>query len=268
MASGRYLVLLVASVLFVVPYLLALLASLKPLSQMFSASPFSWPHPLTWHNFDELLRQYDFGHFLFNTAVVAIAIAIGQVFFCALAAYAFAKMEFPGKNFLFGLFLAMLLVPGTVTIVPMFIIVKDLGLLDSLPGLIVPYIASSAFGVFFLRQFFLRIPGDLISAAKVDGASSFQILLRVMLPLSRPALLTFGIMSFVYGWNNFLWPLIATNGTGARVLTVGIATFQSSFGTDWNLMMAGGVLSLVPLVVLFLVFQRYILSSIQLSSFR
>jgi multiple sugar transport system permease protein len=267
-ASGRYLILLVASVLFIVPYLLALLASLKPLRQMFSGSPFALPHPLTWHNFGELISQYDFGHFLVNTAVVAICIAVGQVFFCALAAYAFAKMEFPGKNVLFYLFVAMLLVPNTVTIVPMFIIVKDLGLLDTLPALIVPYVASSAFGVFFMRQFFLRIPEDLVNAAKVDGASSFQVLTRVMLPLSRPVLMTFGIMSFVYGWNNFLWPLIATNGNGARVLTVGIATFQSSFGSDWNLMMAGGVLSLLPLVVVFLVFQRYILSSIQLSSFR
>jgi multiple sugar transport system permease protein len=267
-ASGRYLVLLVASVLFVIPYLLALLASLKPLNQMFSGSPFALPHPLTWHNFAELINQYDFGHFLFNTAVVAICIAVGQVFFCALAAYAFAKMEFPGKNLLFGLFLAMLLVPGTVTIVPLFIIVKDLGLLDSLPALIVPYVASSVFGVFLMRQFFLRIPEDLVSAAKVDGANSLQVLTRVMMPLSRPVLITFGIMSFVFGWNNFLWPLIATNGTGARVLTVGIATFQSNFGSDWNLMMAGGVVSLLPLVLLFLVFQRYILSSIQLSSFR
>jgi multiple sugar transport system permease protein len=267
-ASGRYLILLVASVLFVVPYLLALLASLKPLNQMFSGSPFSLPHPLTWHNFVELINQYDFGHFLFNTAVVAISIAVGQVFFCSLAAYAFAKMEFPGKNLLFALFLAMLLVPGTVTIVPLFIIVKDLGLLDSLPALVVPYIASSVFGVFLMRQFFLRIPDDLVNAAKVDGANSLQVLTRVMMPLSRPVLITFGIMSFVFGWNNFLWPLIATNGTGARVLTVGIATFQSNFGSDWNLMMAGGVLSLLPLVLLFLVFQRYILSSIQLSSFR
>jgi multiple sugar transport system permease protein len=266
--SGRYLVLLVASVLFVVPYLLALLASFKPLKQMFSGSPFSLPHPLTWHNFVELINQYDFGHFLFNTAVVAICIAVGQVFFCALAAYAFAKMEFPGKNLLFALFLAMLLVPGTVTIVPLFIIVKDLGLLDSLPALIVPYVASSVFGVFLMRQFFLRIPEDLVSAAKVDGANSLQVLTRVMMPLSRPVLITFGIMSFVFGWNNFLWPLIATNGPGARVLTVGIATFQSNFGSDWNLMMAGGVVSLLPLVLLFLVFQRYILSSIQLSSFR
>jgi multiple sugar transport system permease protein len=267
-ASGRYLILLVASVLFVVPYLLALLASLKPLDQMFSGSPFSLPHPLTWHNFAELINQYDFGHFLFNTAVVAICIAVGQVFFCALAAYAFAKMDFPGKNVLFALFLAMLLVPGTVTIVPLFIIVKDLGLLDSLPALVVPYVASSVFGVFLMRQFFLRIPDDLVNAAKVDGANSLQVLTRVMMPLSRPVLITFGIMSFVFGWNNFLWPLIATNGTGARVLTVGIATFQSNFGSDWNLMMAGGVLSLLPLVLLFLVFQRYILSSIQLSSFR
>lgn len=267
-SSGRYLVLLVASVLFVVPYLLALLASLKPLDQMFSGSPFALPHPLTWHNFVELINQYDFGHFLFNTAVVAICIAVGQVFFCALAAYAFAKMDFPGKNALFGVFIAMLLVPGTVTIIPMFIIVKDLGLLDSLPALVIPYVASSVFGVFLMRQFFLRIPEDLVSAAKVDGANSFQVLTRVMMPLSRPVLMTFGIMSFVYGWNNFLWPLIATNGNGARVLTVGIATFQSSFGTDWNLMMAGGVLSLLPLVLLFLIFQRYILSSIQLTSFK
>jgi multiple sugar transport system permease protein len=266
--AGRYLILLVASVLFIVPYLLALLSSLKPLSQMFSGSPFALPHPLTWQNFLDLFNKYDFGHFLVNTAVVAFSIAIGQVLFCALAAYAFAKMDFPGRNVLFAVFVAMLLVPGTVTIVPMFILVKNLGMLDALPGLIIPYIGSSAFGVFFMRQYFLRIPNDLVSAAKVDGAGSFQVFTRVMLPLSRPVLFTFGIMSFVYGWNNFLWPLIATNGNGARVLTVGIATFQSNFGTYWNLMLAGGVLSLAPLVLVFLVFQRYILSSIQLTSFR
>lgn len=267
-SSLRYLILLGASVLFVVPYLLAILASVKQLNQMFSASPFALPRPFAWRNFLVLFNQDHFGHFLLNTVAVALSIAVGQVIFCSLAAYAFARMDFPGKNLIFWVFLSTLMVPNIVTTIPLFIIVKDIGLLNTLPALIIPYVASSAFGVFLMRQFFLRIPEDLVSAAKVDGASSSQILGRVILPLSRPVLMTFGIMSFVFGWNNFLWPLIATNGNGARVLTVGIAAFQSSFGTQWNLMVAGGVISLLPLVLLFLVFQRYILSSIQLSSFR
>jgi multiple sugar transport system permease protein len=266
--SLRYLILLVASLLFIVPYVLVILSSLKQLNQMFSASPFALPHPFAWGNFVAIFDQYDFGRFLFNTVVVALSIAVGQVLFCSLAAYAFARMDFPGKNVLFGVFLSTLMVPNIVTTVPMFIIVRDIGLLNTLPALIIPYVASSAFGVFLMRQFFLRIPDDLVSAAKVDGATSFQVLTRIILPLSRPVLMTFGIMSFVYGWNNFLWPLIATNGNGAEVLTVGIAAFQSNYGTEWNLMLVGGVISLLPLVLLFLVFQRYILSSIQLSGFR
>jgi multiple sugar transport system permease protein len=197
-----------------------------------------------------------------------MSIAVGQVVFCSMAAYAFARMDFPGKNFLFVVFLSTLMVPNIVTTVPLFIIVRDAGLLNTLPALILPYISSSAFGVFLMRQFFLRIPEDLISAAKIDGASSMQVLTRVIVPLSRPVLMTFGIMSFVFGWNNFLWPLIATNSDSARVLTVAISAFQSSYGTQWNLLLAGSIFSLLPLVVLFLVFQRYILSSIQLSGFR
>lgn len=264
----RYFVLIAMSVLFVIPYLMAALGSVKQLRQMFSASPFTLPHPYTWGNFVTLIRQDNFGHFMINTAIVAVSIAVGQVLFCSMAAYAFAWMDFPGKNVLFAIFLSTLMVPNIVTVVPLFIIVKDVGLLNTLPGLIIPFVASSAFGVFLMRQFFLRIPRDLINAAKVDGANSAQVLTRIILPLSRPILMTMGILAFVFGWNNFLWPLIATNGNSARVLTVGIAAFQSTFGTQWNLMIAGGILALLPLILLFLIFQRYILSSIQLSSFR
>ncbi|MCU1495230.1 MAG: binding-protein-dependent transport system inner rane component [Acidimicrobiaceae bacterium] len=263
-----YLILIVAGLIFVVPYLLAALASLKQLNQMFSEPPLTLPHPYAWHNFVELFQQDNFGRFLLNTVIVAVSIALGQVLFCSMAAYAFARMEFPGKNFLFVVFLSTLMVPNIVTTVPLFIIVRDAGMLNTLPALILPYVSSSAFGVFLMRQFFLRIPEDLISAAKIDGASSMQVLTRVIVPLSRPVLMTFGIMSFVFGWNNFLWPLIATNSDSARVLTVAISAFQSSSGTQWNLLIAGSIFSLLPLVVLFLIFQRYILSSVQLSGFR
>jgi multiple sugar transport system permease protein len=266
--AATYLLLLCASAFFVVPYLLALLASLKQPNQIFDGSPFALPHPATFANFTQLFRQYHFGIFILNTAIVAFAIAIGQVIFCAMAAYAFARMQFPGRDVLFYIFLATLLVPGSVTVIPIFLIAKELHLLNSLLGLIIPYVGSSTFGVFLIRQFFLRIPEDLISAAKLDGANSARILLKIIIPLSRPVLFTLGILSFVFGWNNFLWPLIATNSQGTQVLTVGLAALQGSYGGQWNLLITGGVISLVPLVILFFVFQRFILSSIQLTSFR
>jgi multiple sugar transport system permease protein len=265
---ATYLVLLCASALFVVPYLLALLASLKQPNQIFDGSPFALPHPVTFSNFIQLFRQYHFGTFMLNTAIVALAISVGQVIFCAMAAYAFARMQFPGRDALFYIFLATLLVPGSVTVIPIFLIAKELHLLNSLIGLIIPYVGSSTFGVFLIRQFFLRIPEDLISAAKLDGANSARILLRIIIPLSRPVMFTLGILSFVFGWNNFLWPLIATNSQGNEILTVGLAALQGSYGGQWNLLITGGVISLIPLVILFFIFQRFILSSIQLTSFR
>ena len=265
---ATYVILLCACALFVVPYLLALLASFKQPNQIFDGSPFALPHPATFANFIQLFRQYHFGTFIINTAIVAFAIAIGQVIFCAMAAYAFARMQFRGRDVLFYIFLATLLVPGSVTVIPIFLIAKELHLLNSLLGLIIPYVGSSTFGVFLIRQFFLRIPEDLINAAKLDGAGSARILLKIIIPLSRPVLFTLGILSFVFGWNNFLWPLIATNSQGTQVLTVGLAALQGSYGGQWNLLITGGVVSLIPLVVLFFVFQRFILSSIQLTSFR
>jgi len=263
-----YIVLVLGVIVSLFPYFLALTTALKPPDQIFSSAAWTLPNPVTWQNFIDVVTKYNFLAYAWHTLLFATILTLGQLIFSTLAAYAFARMEFPGREQIFWLYLATLMVPTIVTLIPLFIILKSFGLVNTWVGLVLPFVLGTPFGIFLMRQFFLTIPRDLENAARIDGAGTMQILFRVILPLSRPILATLAIVTFVPAWNNFTWPLIITDTDNLRVLTVGIAAFQSNFGTQWNLMMAAGFIALGPLLILFFLFQQQIVRSIHLSGFK
>lgn len=263
-----YFILVLGVVVSLFPYFLALLTALKPPDQIFSSSAWSLPHPATLQNFIDVVTKYNFLAFIWHSLLYAAILTIGQLIFSTLAAYAFARMRFPGRNQIFWLYLATLMVPNIVTLIPLFIILRTFSLVNTWVGLVLPFVLGTPFGIFLMRQFFLTIPRDLENAARIDGAGLLQIIFRVILPLSRPILATLAIITFVQAWNTFLWPLIITDTDNLRVLTVGISAFQSNYGTQWNLMMAAGFIALGPLLILFFLFQKNIVRSIHMSGFK
>src|SRR5712692_3958506 len=263
-----YSILGIGVVISLFPYFMALMTSLKPANQIFSSSAWSLPHPLTLQNYVNVITQYSFLDYIWHTLLFAAITTLGQLIFSTLAAYAFARMEFPGRDQIFWLYLSTLMVPNIVTLIPLFIILRTFSLVNTWVGLVLPFVLGTPFGIFLMRQFFLTIPRDLENAARIDGAGLLQIIFRVILPLSRPILATLAIITFVQAWNTFLWPLIITDTDDLRVLTVGISAFQSNFGTQWNLMMAAGFIALGPLLILFFLFQKNIVRSIHMSVFK
>lgn len=259
-----YIALLIVAAIFICPYLFAIFASFKPLSGVLGERPWIPPKSLSTTNFTQVLFDQHFSTYLLNTLVVTVILTVGQVVFSMLAAYAFARMHFPGRDALFWVYLATLMVPGAVTMIPLYVIMDNIHLLNTYWALFLPYVLGVPYMIFLMRQYLLTIPEELIEAARIDGCNEIRILWTMIVPLSRPILITGSLIAFVFGWNNFLWPLIATNSTALRVNTVGIADLQSNFGTQWNLVLAGSLLALIPMVILFMIFQKQIVRSISL----
>ena len=263
--SGFYIVLIAFAVIFMVPYVLAAFGSLKPSSQILSESPWVLPHPFTWSNYHTALFEQDFIGYLGNTALVTVILTVGQVGFSVIAAYAFARLRFPGRDVIFWFYLITLMIPNIVTIVPLYTIIREMHLLNTYWAIFLPYVFGTPYTIFLIRQFFLNIPQEIIDASKIDGCSEFGTLRRVVVPLSRPVIITATLIAFVFSWNNFLWPLIVTNPTH-YLLTTGVANLSSSnYGAEWNIVLAGAMITLLPLIIIFVVFQRHIIRSIQLT---
>jgi len=252
---------------------LGLLATLAPFAWMFLGSvkptgeivahPSSWlPRSPTFANFEQLLSKQNFGLYFLNSTVVAVACVLGNLLFCSMAGYAFAKIEFAGKRLLFGLVLTMLIIPGVTTFVPLFVLVSNMGLGNSYLGLILPFLVTP-FGVFIMRQFIRDIPDALVEAARLDGAGESRIFLRVILPLTRPALATLAILTFLAQWNNFLWPLVIAQTEDHYTLPVALALFSTGAnGTNYGLLLAGAVTVVTPIILLFLALQRHFIQGI------
>ena len=267
--TGRYgafyaLLALIAAV-FVGPYVLTFFAAFKPESGVYGTAPWSPPHSAYLGNFTTVLFSDGFARFLENTAGVTVVLTLGQVTFGVLAAYAFARLEFPGRDWLFSVYLATLMVPNVVTLVPLYTIMRQLHLINTYWALFLPYVLGAPYTIFLMRQYFRSLPADVFAAARVDGCSERAILLRILLPMGRPIIITATIIAFVFGWNNFLWPLIVTDSPSRQVLTVGLAALQSYYIRRWSLVLAGSLVALVPLLVIFVAFQRQIVRSIKLS---
>jgi multiple sugar transport system permease protein len=276
-----YVLLVIGAVLFVAPFAWMVTASLQSVGDMFRWPP-SWiPRSPTLNNYTNFLRRENLGLWFYNSAYVAVMITLLQLFFNSLAAYTFAKREFPGRDTLFVLFLGTIMIPGQVLLIPTYIILKHIplfggndllgqgghGWLDSYWGLIAPG-AVSTFGIFFLRQYMKGIPDDLIDAARIDGASEFRIYGQIVLPLSRPALAATGIGTFTYAWNDWFWPLVITSSESLRVLPLGLALFVTRNRTVWDVLFAGSVLVTLPVLIVFLLFQRHFLRGLVLSGLK
>jgi len=263
--TGFYLLLLIIALIFILPYLMSVFAAFKPLPAILSQSPLRPPAPGTLDNFKTIFTQYDFGRYLANTLLVTVILTAGQVTFSMMGAYAFARMEFPGRDSLFWLYLTTLMVPNIVTLVPLYVLFAHSHLLNTYWAIFLPYVLGVPYSVFLMRQYFMTIPKEVMEAARLDGCSEGRILWRIIVPISRPIIITATLLAFVFGWNNFMWPLIVTNSNSLNVLTVGIANFNSNFGVQWNLILAGALVALIPMVILFAIFQKHIVNSISLS---
>ncbi|HVX80918.1 MAG TPA: carbohydrate ABC transporter permease [Devosiaceae bacterium] len=261
-----FALLLVGALLMCGPFIWMLSTSLKPMADVFQFPPQLWPsHPQP-QNYLRIFSTIPFGRAIANSLIVATGVTLLQLIVCSLAAYAFACLRFRGREILFLVYLSALMVPSQVTLIPNFILVRNLGWIDSYQGLILPY-AFSSFGTFLLRQYMKTIPRDLVEAARIDGAGHLEIYLKIVLPLARPALGALAIFTFVAQWNNFLWPLITTTRPEMQVTTVALATLQGQFNTDWPLLMTGSVLAIVPMLVVFALGNRSFISGITAGSF-
>lgn len=259
--------LLLGALFMLIPLIWTLSTSLKIPGTEF-ALPVRWiPETFHFENYLEVVTRVPLPRWFFNSLVVALAASVGQMITGAMAGYAFARLKFRGRDPLFLLFLGTMMIPPQVTIIPLFIIIRAFGWYDSYPGLIIPGLFG-AFSVFIMRQFFLTIPGELEDAAKLDGANHWQIFWLVMLPLSGPSLATLGTFTFMTFWNSFLYPLIVTSSQEMRTLTVGLSVFRDTFTTEWTLLTAGLIISMVPVIVAFLIGQRYFIRGITMTGLK
>ena len=257
-----YLLLTVAVVAVAAPFVWMMLGSLKPTSELRQMPPTWWPQNPSLDNFTQLFSQLSFGRYFFNSTVVALVVTVGNMLFCSMLGYALAMLNFRGKNLVFVGVLAMLMIPGVVTFVPQFVLVANAGLVDTLPGLFLPFLAAP-FGVFLMRQYILGLPRDLLDAARVDGAGELRIFARIILPLCGPALATLGILTFLGSWNNFLWPLVVAQTEDTYTLPVALALFaKGQNSTNYGLLLAGATVVVIPILLLFLAFQRKFIEGI------
>ncbi len=256
--------LILGSCLFVIPFLWMILTSIKTLGESTLVPPVIFPAIPQWSNYVQVMNALPFATFYTNTILMTAGRTLGQLLLCSLAAYAFARIEFPGRNVLFLLMLSVLMVPGYVVILPQYLIMKNLGWINTLQALIVPGLFS-AFGTFLLRQFFLSLPRELDEAAKLDGANHLQIYWRVILPLAKPALIALAIFTCLWSWNDLLWPLVVTDSPDKMTLSVGLATLQGEHLTNFPILMAGTVLASWPMLALFISLQRYFIEGIAIT---
>jgi multiple sugar transport system permease protein len=235
--------------------------------EVYQFPPKLFPAKLLWSNFSEALSMQPFGRYFLNTVVVAAISVAGQLLFCSMAAYAFARMRFVWREKLFAVFLGTMMIPAMVTLIPSFLIIVSFGWMNSYAALVAPTL-SSVWGIFLLRQFFLTIPKELEDAARIDGAAHWTIFWRIILPLSKPALATLAIFAFMGSWKDFLWPLIVTNRTDMRTVEVGIASFSTMYQTDWPHQMAAAVVVMIPIVIVFLLAQKYFVRGITMTGIK
>ncbi len=255
----------------VAPFLWMVTTSLKEPGSIFSYQRPWWedwiPIQFYWKNYVLAWKAVPFARFYINSIFVSICVTLGQVVTSAMAAYAFARLNFPGRDKLFFAYLATMMVPGAVTMIPVFILLRMLGWIDTYKAVIFPGIFT-AYGTFLLRQFFLTLPKELEDAAKIDGCSYFGIFWKIILPLSKPALATLTTFTFMGSWLNFMWPLIVLNTHNKFTLPVGLAYFQSLHFTDWTQLMAGSLMMILPILIVFIFTQRYFVEGIKLTGIK
>jgi multiple sugar transport system permease protein len=257
-----YTALIIAIVITLFPFIWMVLSSFKTQGEILRNPTGFFPADPTWENYATWFTELNIQKFFFNSLFVAVVTVLGNLVFCSMVGYALAKMDFPGKRLLFILVLICLMTPGVVTFVPLFVLVSRIGLVNTYPALILPFL-TTPLGVFLMRQFMMGIPDPLIEAARIDGAGDFRIFARIVIPLCGPPLATLGILTFLASWNNFLWPLVAAQSEDKYTLPVALALYTTGQdATDYGLLLAGSVLVIGPIVLLFVCLQRFFTQSI------
>lgn len=259
-----YIVLILIAVIMVVPFLWMLSTSLKTQYDAVKIPPVWIPDPPRWENYVKLFTEQPMFQFMLNTIKIVFFVVLGQLFFSSLAAYSFARISFKGRNVVFFFYIATLMVPGQVTMIPTYLMFAKAGLTDNHLALILPAFFS-AFGVFLLRQFFMSLPRELEEAAEIDGCNPFMTYWRIMLPLVVPAMLTLGGFTLMNTWNDYMGPLIYLSSPEKYTMTLGIAYFKGVYTTQWNLVMAGSIVSVVPILIAYLCAQKYFIEGIAFS---
>ncbi|MFH1778599.1 MAG: carbohydrate ABC transporter permease [Candidatus Omnitrophota bacterium] len=266
-----YTLLTLGAVTMILPFLWMVATSLKELNAIY-VQPKNWvqmfmPTSFIWQNYVKAFQVVPFARFYLNSVLVAICVTLGQVLTSSFAAYAFARLQFPGRDKIFFAYLATMMIPGSVTMIPVFILMRLFNWIDSYKALVIPAIFT-AYGTFMLRQFFMTLPRDLEDAAKIDGCGFFGIYWKIILPLSRPAIATLTTFTFMGNWGSFMWPLVVTNTMEMRTLPIGLESFKTLYSTDWNLLMAGSVMAMLPIIIIFIFNQRYFIEGVKLSGIK
>lgn len=266
---GIIVMLCFGAALFSIPFLWTVSTALKTNEQVFAVPPQWIPNPFQWENFKRAWTELPFPVFVQNTIFVTILATIGQVFTASLVAYGFARFKWRGRNVLFYLMLSTMMLPSQVTMIPVFLLWRQFNLIDTFAPLVAPaFFGGGAFTIFLLRQFFMTIPRELDEAAMLDGANPFMIWWRILLPLSRPALITVVLFSFIGHWDDFMGPLIYLNSMEKYTVSIGLRMFQDQFGTQLELLMAAALIHILPTIILFFVAQRYFIKGIALTGLK
>jgi multiple sugar transport system permease protein len=257
-----HVLLIIITVMMILPVYWTFSTSVKPLDEVYAYPPTWVPSVFQWQNYVKAWNSAPFARYTLNSILVTTVIMFSQLFLASLAAYVFSRLRFPGRDLIFILFLATMMVPIQVVVVPTFLIFTVLGWFDTYWALIVPFLAN-AFGTFLIRQSFLAIPGELVDAARIDGASHWRIIWNLLIPNSKPAYISFALLTFTWRWNDFFWPLIMTNSTKMRTLPVGLVFLRTTEGAvEWNVVMAAATFVIVPVIILFIVMQRFFVKGV------
>jgi len=259
-----HVILIIGAAIMILPFLWMVLTSIKSLTESVQIPPKIFPDVFRWDNYPEVMKILPFTSFYVNTILMMVGRVVGSVLFSAMAAYACARLKFPGKNIFFGLVLFQMMIPGQIFIVPQFLIVQKLGLLNTVSALVFPGLVS-AFGTFLLRQFFMGLPNDLEEAAKLDGCTIWQTFYKIMLPLSRSGLIALGIFTSLFAFKDLMWPLIVNMSIDKMTLSSGLASLQGQFATNYPQLMAGSLLAIWPMLLLFIIFQKRFIEGIATS---
>jgi sn-glycerol 3-phosphate transport system permease protein len=266
--AGALALLILVALAEVIPYLWMLTTSLKTLPETLEVPPSLWPEVFQWGNFAQVWGSAPFGSYLLSSILVATSVALIQAVLSCMAGYAFARLKFTGRDLMFYLVLACLLIPPQVRFISVFLMLEELGLINTYAAQILPH-APSALGIFLMRQAFLAIPQELIDAARVDGAGTLRIIFQVLVPVAAPTLVAFVLFSFVYHWNDYFWPLVVTLDESVRPLPLGVALMQEQgTGARWHLIMAANVILVMPLLAVFALAQRKIVDAFVVTSIK
>ncbi|USK34174.1 carbohydrate ABC transporter permease [Bacillus sp. F19] len=260
------IVLTLGGLLVSIPFIWMILSAFKPESEVLQLTPTLWPETFTTENFIYLFENMNFAVYLRNTIFIVLCSFVG-LFFNAMAGFAFAKYKFKGREKLFYLVLATMMIPGQVTMIPVYLILNQMGLTNTMAGVVLPGLVG-AFSIFLFRQFMSTIPDELLEAARLDGASELRVFVQLILPISKPIMAVQGILTFIAGWNSFLWPLIIANDESLYTLSVGLSLLKGQYGGNFALQMAGSTFMVVPIVIIFIIFQKHIIEGYTISGMK